>query len=165
MQTFDFLVIGSGPAGQHAAIQAAKLGKHVALLERGAQVGGVTVHTGTIPSKTLREAILYLTGWRQRSIYGRDYRVKQSITAEDLARRLQFTIKHEVNVIEDQFWVVFFDPDAGIMSLNDKYLNAVADYLASPSELEDNFRLLASKRHYKQLFQKYVQRHASGICQ
>jgi NAD(P) transhydrogenase len=102
MQTFDFLVIGSGPAGQHAAIQAAKLGRHVALVERGAQVGGVTVHTGTIPSKTLREAILYLTGWRQRSIYGRDYRVKQSITAEDLARRLQFTIQHEVNVIEDQ---------------------------------------------------------------
>ncbi|MCG6974796.1 MAG: Si-specific NAD(P)(+) transhydrogenase [Acidiferrobacterales bacterium] len=102
MQTFDFLVVGSGPAGQHAAIQAAKLGKQVALVERGAQVGGVTVHTGTIPSKTLREAILYLSGWRQRGIYGRDYRVKQSITAEDLARRLQFTIQHEVKVIEDQ---------------------------------------------------------------
>ena len=102
MQKFDFLVVGSGPAGQHAAIQAAKLGKNVAVVERGAQVGGVTVHTGTIPSKTLREAILYLTGWRQRSIYGRDYRVKQSITAEDLARRLQFTIQHEVSVIEDQ---------------------------------------------------------------
>jgi NAD(P) transhydrogenase len=102
MRKFDFLVIGSGPAGQRAAIQAAKLGKRVALVERGAQVGGVTVHTGTIPSKTLREAILYLTGWRQRGIYGRDYRVKQSITAEDLARRLQFTIQHEVRVIEDQ---------------------------------------------------------------
>jgi hypothetical protein len=68
-----------------------------------------------------------------------------------------------LNVIEDQFWVVFFDPDAGIMSLNDKYLNAVADYLASPSELEDNFRLLASKRHYKQLFQKYVQTKEAAV--
>lgn len=68
-----------------------------------------------------------------------------------------------LNVIEDQFWVVFFDPDAGIMSLNDKYLDAVEDYLASPSELEDNFRLLASKRHYKQLFQKYVQTKEAAV--
>ncbi len=68
-----------------------------------------------------------------------------------------------LNVIEDQFWVVFFDPDADIMSLNDKYLNAVADYLASPSELEDNFRLLASKTHYKQLFQKYIQTKEAAV--
>ena len=62
-----------------------------------------------------------------------------------------------LNVIEDQFWVVFFDPDADIVSLNDEFLNATADYLASPAELEDNFRLLASKRHYKKLFQNYIQ--------
>jgi hypothetical protein len=62
-----------------------------------------------------------------------------------------------LNVIEDQFWVVFFDPDAEIMSLNDKFLNASANYLASPAELEDNFRLLASREHYKKLFQKYIQ--------
>ena len=102
MYNCDFLVVGSGPAGQRAAIQAAKLGKNVVLIERRSSVGGVTVHTGTIPSKTLREAILYLTGWRQREFYGHDYRVKQSITVEDLAQRLQFTIQHEVEVIQSQ---------------------------------------------------------------
>ncbi|MEE8388549.1 MAG: Si-specific NAD(P)(+) transhydrogenase [Acidiferrobacterales bacterium] len=103
MQKVDYLVVGSGPAGQRAAIQAAKLGKKVVLVERRSHVGGVTVHTGTIPSKTLREAILYLTGWRQREIYGHDYRVKESITVDDLAQRLQFTIRHEIDVISDQF--------------------------------------------------------------
>ena len=102
MQNVDYLVIGSGPAGQRAAIQAAKLGQKVVLVERRSLVGGVTVHTGTIPSKTLREAILYLTGWRQRRIYGHDYRVKESITVNDLAERLQFTIRHEIDVISDQ---------------------------------------------------------------
>ena len=68
-----------------------------------------------------------------------------------------------LNVIEDQFWVVFFDPDAEIMSLNDEFLNAVADYLASPSELEDNFKLLASRKHYRSLFRKYVQMKESAV--
>lgn len=102
MQKVDYLVVGSGPAGQRAAIQAAKLGKKVVLVERRSLVGGVTVHTGTIPSKTLREAILYLTGWRQRGVYGHDYRVKDSITIDDLAQRLQFTIRHEIDVISKQ---------------------------------------------------------------
>ena len=61
-----------------------------------------------------------------------------------------------LNVIEDQFWVVFFDPDAGIMSLNDEFLNSVSDYLASPSELEDNFKILSGQKHYRKLFQKYI---------
>ncbi|MFV1996610.1 MAG: Si-specific NAD(P)(+) transhydrogenase [Acidiferrobacterales bacterium] len=104
MRKVDYLVVGSGPAGQRAAIQAAKLGKKVVLIERRSLVGGVTVHTGTIPSKTLREAILYLTGWRQRGFYGRDYRVKESITIDDLAQRLQFTIRHEIEVINDQLY-------------------------------------------------------------
>ena len=67
METFDLLVIGSGPGGQRAAIQAAKLGKRAAIVERREIVGGVTAHTGTIPSKTLREAVLYLCGWRRRA--------------------------------------------------------------------------------------------------
>ncbi len=62
-----------------------------------------------------------------------------------------------LNVIEDQFWVMFFDPDANIMSLNDEFLNASADYLASPTEMENNYKMLASRRHYKDLFQKYIQ--------
>jgi NAD(P) transhydrogenase len=102
MHHFDFLVIGSGPAGQRAAIQAAKLGKRVALIERNAVVGGVSVHTGTIPSKTLREAVLYLTGWDQRGLYGRGYRLKKNLTIDDLMQRLKITVQHETEVIENQ---------------------------------------------------------------
>ena len=81
---FELLVIGSGPAGQKAAVQAAKLGKRVACIERRHMVGGVCVNTGTIPSKTLREAVLYLTGMTQRDLYGQSYRVKEEITIDDL---------------------------------------------------------------------------------
>lgn len=102
MHHFDFLIIGSGPAGQRAAIQAAKLGKSVAVIDARPQVGGVSIHTGTIPSKTLREAILYLSGWRQRGFYGRDYRLKEEVTIGDLMQRLEITIRHEVDVIIDQ---------------------------------------------------------------
>ena len=77
---FDVFVVGTGPAGKAAAIAAAKLGKRVGVVERRACVGGVCVNTGTIPSKTLREAILYFTGFRLRSLYGQNYRVKEEIT-------------------------------------------------------------------------------------
>lgn len=101
-EEFDFVAIGSGPAGQRAAIQAAKFGKRAALIDRRALVGGVTVHTGTIPSKTLREAILYFTGFYQRSFYGRDYRLKRDITINDLMQRLELTIRHEIAIIDNQ---------------------------------------------------------------
>ena len=81
---YDLAVIGSGPAGQKAAIAAAKLGKRVAIIDKETMLGGVCVHTGTIPSKTIREAILYLTGFRQRAFYGEDYRLKDRIRREDL---------------------------------------------------------------------------------
>ncbi|MDH4439751.1 MAG: Si-specific NAD(P)(+) transhydrogenase [Rhizobium sp.] len=103
MNQYDLVVIGSGPAGRRAAIQAAKLEKKVLVIEKGTRVGGVSVHTGTIPSKTLRETALNLTGWRERGFYGRSYRVKQEIKAEDLRRRLLITLDHEVEVLEHQF--------------------------------------------------------------
>jgi NAD(P) transhydrogenase len=103
MMQYDFIVIGSGPAGRRAAIQAAKLNKRVLVIEKGTRVGGVSVHTGTIPSKTLRETALNLTGWRERGFYGRAYRVKAEISAEDLRRRLLITLDHEVEVLEHQF--------------------------------------------------------------
>ena len=103
MSTFDFIVIGSGPAGRRAAIQAAKLGRSVLVVEKGRRVGGVSVHTGTIPSKTLRETVLNLTGWRERGFYGRAYRVKKDIAAKDLMARLHMTLDHEVDVLEHQF--------------------------------------------------------------
>ncbi|MCZ6470820.1 MAG: Si-specific NAD(P)(+) transhydrogenase [Gammaproteobacteria bacterium] len=99
---YDFIAIGSGPAGKRAVIQAAKLGKSVLLIEKNPVVGGVSVHTGTIPSKTLRETVLFLSGWRQRGIYGRSYKVKENITAEDLTQRLQSTLSHEVEIIQHQ---------------------------------------------------------------
>ena len=100
MDKYDFVVIGSGPAGQRAAIQAAKLGRSVLLIEKYTRVGGACLHTGTIPSKTLREAVLYLSGWRQRGFYGRSYRVKERITAADLIQRLDITIRHEMEMLQ-----------------------------------------------------------------
>ncbi len=102
-QHYDLIVIGSGPAGRRAAVQAAKLRKSVLVVERGRRVGGVCVHTGTIPSKTLRETVLNLSGWRERGFYGRAHRNKDVITAEDLRRRLHITLDHEVEVLEHQF--------------------------------------------------------------
>src|SRR5574337_1234919 len=96
------LVIGTGPAGQKAAVQAAKLGKKVGIIERKEVVGGVCINTGTIPSKSLREAILYLSGFRQRSLYGAGYRLKQTITIEDLAFRCQHVISNEIQIVENQ---------------------------------------------------------------
>ncbi|MEM7026449.1 MAG: Si-specific NAD(P)(+) transhydrogenase, partial [Pseudomonadota bacterium] len=103
MQHYDMIVIGSGPAGRRAAIQAAKLGRSVLVLDRGRRIGGVSVHTGTIPSKTLRETVLNLSGWRERGFYGMAYRVKKEISAEDLLKRLHITLNHEVEVLEHQF--------------------------------------------------------------
>ncbi|MBX9604868.1 MAG: Si-specific NAD(P)(+) transhydrogenase [Gammaproteobacteria bacterium] len=113
MTKYDFVVIGSGPAGQRAAIQAAKLGRSVALIERAFFIGGACVHTGTIPSKTLREAVLYLTGWRQRGFYGRSYRVKERITAEDLMQRLDITVRHEIEILVHKLHRNFVDTIAG----------------------------------------------------
>ena len=102
MVRYDLLVIGTGPAGQKAAIQAAKLGKKVGIIERKEVVGGVCINTGTIPSKSLREAVLYLSGFRQRSLYGAEYRLKKTITIEDLAFRANHVIKNEVQIVENQ---------------------------------------------------------------
>lgn len=99
---FDLVVIGSGPAGQKGAIAAAKLGKRVAIVDRAEMIGGVSLHTGTIPSKTLRESILYLTGFRQRVFYGRDYTVKSDIAVSDLRSRVSAVVEREMAVIKQQ---------------------------------------------------------------
>jgi len=99
---YDLLVIGSGPGGQKAAIAAAKLGRRAAVVERRHMVGGVCINTGTIPSKTLREAVLYLTGLNMRELYGQNYRVKETITVQDLLARTQHVIGREIEIIRSQ---------------------------------------------------------------
>ena len=102
MHDYDLLVIGSGPGGQKAAIAAAKLDRQVAVVERPEMLGGVCLNTGTIPSKTLREAILYLTGVDQREIYGQSYRVKDEITIADLMARTRHVVTRENDVVRSQ---------------------------------------------------------------
>jgi NAD(P) transhydrogenase len=102
MSQYDLIVIGSGPAGQRAAIQGAKTGKKVALIERREVIGGVCINTGTIPSKTMREAVLHLSGYNYQNIYGVSYRVKEKISMADLAFRVQHVIKTEIDVTTAQ---------------------------------------------------------------
>jgi len=102
MQSYDLIVIGSGPAGQRAAIQGAKLGKRVALIEKREVVGGACINTGTIPSKTMREAVMHLSGYRYQGIYGMSYRVKERITMDDLSYRVQHVTRTEIDVTHAQ---------------------------------------------------------------
>lgn len=103
MKHYDLVVIGTGPAGQKAAIQGAKLGKQVAIIEKKNVLGGAQVNTGTIPSKALREAVLHLTGASKRGLFGNNYRVKQDITVNDLIAVSHQTSRHEWEVIRNQF--------------------------------------------------------------
>jgi NAD(P) transhydrogenase len=117
---YDLIVIGSGPAGQRAAIYASKLGKKVALVESREVVGGTSINTGTIPSKTMREAVLHLSGYNYKSIYGMNYRVKEKITMADLAFRVQHVIKTEIDVTEAQLSRNNIEVLKGIASFEDK---------------------------------------------
>jgi NAD(P) transhydrogenase len=99
---YELFVIGSGPAGQRAAIQAAKLRRRTAIVERRSALGGTCVNTGTIPSKTIREAIIYLTGLNQRGVYGQAYRLKDEISIQDIAVRTRQVVERERGVIRDQ---------------------------------------------------------------
>ena len=102
MQKYDLIVIGSGPAGQRAAIQGAKCGRSVAVIEQREIVGGACVNTGTIPSKTIREAVLHLSGYQYQGIYGINYHVKEKISIADLGFRVNQVIKTEVDVTQAQ---------------------------------------------------------------
>jgi len=115
---YELAIIGSGPGGHKAAMQAAKLHRRTVVIDRGPMVGGVSINTGTIPSKTLREAILYLTGLGQREVYGQAFRVKADLTFDDLRRRMEQVIDVERNVIRDQLLrnhVTFMDGTASFV--------------------------------------------------
>jgi len=116
---YDLIVLGSGPAGQRAAIYGSKLGKKIAVVESREVVGGACINTGTIPSKTMREAVLHLSGYNYKSIYGMNYRVKEKITMSDLAFRVQHVIKTEVDVTQAQLSRNNVDMLVGIASFQD----------------------------------------------
>ena len=124
---FDVLVLGSGPGGQKAAIAAAKLGRRVGLVERRNMIGGVCINTGTIPSKTLREAVLYLTGMNQRELYGQSYRVKEDITISDLTARTNHVVGREVDVIRNQLGRNHITLLAGLGRFRDAHTVQVSD--------------------------------------
>ena len=126
MSAYDLLVLGSGPGGQKAAIAGAKLGKRVALVERRHMVGGVCVNTGTIPSKTLREAVLYLTGLNMREMYGQSYRVKEQITVQDLLARTQHVIGREIEVVRSQLFRNHIEMITGTARFLDPHTVAVS---------------------------------------
>src|SRR5262245_37515413 len=102
--SYDIVVIGSGAAGQRAAVSAARADKSVLLIEKNGYVGGTCINTGTIPSKSLREAVLYLSGWRERSVYGASYAVKHHITMQDLLMRAEHVVRAEREVMEAQVY-------------------------------------------------------------
>jgi NAD(P) transhydrogenase len=102
-QDYDLVVIGSGPAGQKAAINAAKRGKRVVVLERAGMIGGASVHSGTIPSKTVRDAVLYLTGFNERAFYGQDYRLREHISRDEIASRVRTIVTRETHLVQSQF--------------------------------------------------------------
>ncbi|MGB1250124.1 MAG: Si-specific NAD(P)(+) transhydrogenase [Candidatus Promineifilaceae bacterium] len=118
---YDLVVIGTGPSGQRAAVQGAKAGKRVAIVDKREFVGGVCVNTGTIPSKTLREAVLHLSGFHERNIHGSAYRVKHHITMEDLSIRCDHVIRHETDIIQHQMFRNGIDLINGIASFADSH--------------------------------------------
>jgi NAD(P) transhydrogenase len=127
MSQYDLIVIGSGPAGQRAAIQGAKTGKRVALIEKREVIGGVCINTGTIPSKTMREAVLHLSGYNYQHIYGVSYRVKEKITMADLAFRVQHVIKTEIDVTQAQLARNGIEVITGMASFKDPHTITVTN--------------------------------------
>src|ERR1043165_8421701 len=144
MQTFDMIVIGSGPAGQRAAIQGAKSGKNVAVVEQRECVGGACINTGTIPSKTLREAVMHLSGYAYQGIYGVNYRVKEKITMADLAFRVQHVIKTEIDVTVAQLSRNNIEVIFGTASFVDPHTVRVESATRGPSDYSAEFVIIAT---------------------
>jgi NAD(P) transhydrogenase len=142
MAHYDLLVIGTGPAGQKAAVQAAKLGKKVGLIEKKEVVGGVCINTGTIPSKALREAVLYFSGIPQRSIYGTPYRLKDTIQIEELVRHANYVITNEIRIVHDQMARNQVEMIFGSASFLDPH-RLLIQHRSGPSEHTADFIVIA----------------------
>ncbi|MFL6351549.1 MAG: Si-specific NAD(P)(+) transhydrogenase [Bryobacteraceae bacterium] len=143
MAQYDLVVVGTGPAGQRAAIQGAKSGKRVAIIEKRDVIGGVGINTGTIPSKTLREAVLHLSGYNYQNIYGVSYRVKEKITMADLAFRVQHVIKTEIDVTQAQLSRNGIEVLTGLASFKDPTTIEVTN-LRGPAEIKADKIIIAT---------------------
>jgi NAD(P) transhydrogenase len=143
MQQYDLVVIGSGPGGQRAAIQAAKAKKRVAVVEKQTMVGGVCINTGTIPSKTMREAVLHLSGFYDQAFYGSNYHVKENITMNDLNFRVTRVIENEAAVLQDQLKRNGVDLYHGVGSFTDAHHLRVENSTGF-NELEAEFVVIAT---------------------
>ncbi len=144
---YDYIVIGSGPAGQRAAIQAAKLGRKVAIIDRRTTVGGVCLHTGTIPSKTLRESVLYLSGYDQRGLYGQGYRLKADLTMDDLKQQLNATIRREAEVLKHQLTRNGVHVLSGSANFIDNHTVRVVDHHGDVRKLSAEKFLISTGTH------------------
>jgi NAD(P) transhydrogenase len=146
---YDLIVIGSGPAGQRAAVQAAKLRKRVAIIDRREVIGGVCVNTGTIPSKSFKEAVLYLSGFRQRHIYGVGYRVKSDITMHDLTLRCNKVMQLEVEVIKNQLQRNKVDTLYGHAAFIDLHTVEIASTTGVARKTADKFVIAVGARPFR----------------
>ena len=143
MQPYDLIVIGSGPGGQRAAIQGAKAGKRVAVIEKQASIGGVCINTGTIPSKTMREAVLHLSGFYEKNFYGTNYNLKENVTMADLNFRIQHVIENEAGVIQNQLQRNGVDVTHGIAQFIDPH-HIRAENHTGYAEFESEYVVVAT---------------------
>ncbi len=146
---YDMIVIGSGPAGQRAAVQAAKLRKRVAIIDKREVVGGVCVNTGTIPSKSFKEAALFLSGFRQRNMYGAGYRVKSDITMADLTFRCNRVMQLEIEVIKNQLNRNHIDTLYGHASFIDLHTIEIASHSGVLRKTAEKFVIAVGAKPYR----------------
>jgi NAD(P) transhydrogenase len=149
VESFDLIVIGSGPAGEKGAAQAAYFGKHVALIERRAELGGAGVNTGTVPSKTLRESALYFSGLRQRGLYGIDYSLRGGLTVQGFMHRKDAVVSAERVKIAANLAAHKIELIPGTGRFEDPHTINVVDQYGAPRMLRGEVILIAtgSKPH------------------
>jgi len=143
-QHYDLMVIGSGPAGEKGAAQAAYFGKKVAIIERAPYLGGSGINTGTVPSKTLRETALYFSGLRQRGLYGIDYSLKDNLTVADFMHREHVVVEREREIIRHNLDRHQIDIFWGEGSLKDVHTVQVNRSDGETIDLEAEFILIAT---------------------
>jgi len=146
---YDLIVIGCGPAGQRAAVQAAKIRKRVAIIDRREVVGGVCVNTGTIPSKSFKEAVLFLSGYRQRNIYGQGYRVKTDIQMSDLTFRCNRIMQMEIEIIKSQLQRNHIEMYAGHAHFIDPHTVEITTQDKSARKTAEKFVIAVGARPFR----------------